>query len=99
MPEILYDMEIDDLRIMIRGFEKRLEYEESLFKRLAYITHASMVSKPLSPERLWPARGKKKLTGEEIKKRSELMMERINLMEKIDKEKRKLNGGRVKGSN
>lgn len=89
MPEVWYDMQIDDFFLMVKGFQKRKEYGEGLFKRLAYIVHASMVSKPLNPDKLWPMNGEKRMTQDDLNKRSEIMMKRIELMQKIEDEKKK----------
>ncbi len=90
-------MDLEDFLLMCKGFWKKNEYEENRFKRMAYITHASMVSKPLHPDKLWPIGEVKKVSKEDLKKRSESVMAKIQLMQKIDNAKK--NGRAVKNSN
>jgi len=74
---------------MQKGFWDRQKYEQGLLRRVAYIVHASMVTKPLDPERLWPLDPAKKLTKEQLKKRSDVIMGQLELMQKIEDEKKK----------
>lgn len=97
MPDVFYDMEIQDFLLMSKGFWKRQEYEESKFKRLAVITHSSMVGKPLHPDKLWPIGESKKVDKDFLKKRSESVMKQLEMMERIEQEMKK--NGAVKNSN
>lgn len=91
-PDVFYRMRMKDFWLKAKGFWERLKYEQHTFRRLAYITHASFVSKPLSAERLWPIDTEyKKVTQEDLNKRSAAIMERIQLMQAIEDEKAKRN--------
>lgn len=91
-PDVFYRMRLKDFLLKSKGFWERLKYDQYMMRRLAYITHASFVSKPLSAERLWPIDTEyKKVTQEDLDKRSADIMKRIQLMQAIEDEKAKRN--------
>lgn len=96
-PGDFYEMETADFLLSSEGFRQKMDYEQSLLKRVAYITHASMVQKPLHPDKLWPIGEVKKIDKEYLKKRSSAIMDKLALMQKIDEEKK--NGRAVKNRN
>ena len=91
-------MKLTDFVLMTKGFWDRRKYEQHIVRRLAYITRASMVSKPLHPNKIWPIDDveSKPVTKEELKARSEEVMRRLKVFNetqtRIKEEKRKKNG-------
>ena len=91
-PEVFYRMETEDFLLAVKGFWERLKYEQHIFRRLAYITHASMSPKPLTPQRLWPMDGEEiKMTKEQLKERGLAVEKRLKMMQAIQDEKAKRN--------
>lgn len=94
-------MEMDDFNLMSKGFWDKKKYEQHLLRRVAYIAHASMVSKPLSPDKIWKIDDveSKKKTPEEMKAERDEIMRRVRFTNKIlaekEKNKKKKNGGRA----
>ena len=89
-------MEMEDFRLMMKGYWKKEQYHESLFRNVAWITHASFVSKAVPMNQLWPIGEKEKpLTREELNSRSEEIKKRVELTNKILAEKEKIKNGRA----
>jgi hypothetical protein len=98
-PEVWYDMEMEDFTLMMKGYWKKETYHERIFRNVAWITHASFVSKAIPMNRLWPiGEQDKPLSKAELDKRSEEIMKRVELTNKILEEKAK-HGGTVKNRN
>ena len=47
-------MDIEEYALKRKGWHNQLIYEQTIFRRLAYIIHISLVEKPKSAEKLWP---------------------------------------------
>jgi hypothetical protein len=71
-PYDYYCMTWYEYNLKCEGFVKAKELDQHLLRRVAYIVHCSMVSKPLSPEKLWPigdeAKDKDKISPSLMKK-------------------------------
>ena len=95
-------MLIDDFTLMCNGFWKKERYHEGIFRNVAWIIHASFVNKAIPINVLWPIGEKDKpMTQEQLNKRSEEIMKRVELTNKILAEKEKLHkrGRTTKNSN
>jgi hypothetical protein len=91
-PDVFFRMRMKDFLLKAEGFWERLKYDQQIIRRLAYITHASMSPKPLTPQRLWPMDGEeKKLTKEDLKERGMAVERRLRMMQAIQDEKAKKN--------
>jgi hypothetical protein len=62
LPYDYYCMTWHEYNLKCEGFVRAKEMDQHLLRRVAYIVHASMVSKPLSPDKLWPIGESKKET-------------------------------------
>jgi hypothetical protein len=58
-PYDYYTMSWADYHLTCEGWVKARENDQYLLRRVAYIVHASMVSKPVDPDKLWPIGEKK----------------------------------------
>jgi hypothetical protein len=99
MPEVWYDMLIEDFVLMSNGYKQKREYEEDRFRRVAWITHASFASKAVPMNTLWPIGERDKpITQDDLRKRSEDIMKKVRLNNKLLEEKEK-RGRAAKNSN
>ena len=100
-------MEIDDFRLMCKGYWKRRERDELNFANVAFVIDAfatGLAGKRANYKNFikgWFGNADKPMTQEEHKKRSEEIMKRVELTNKILVEKEKMfkNGGTTQSHN
>lgn len=100
-------MEIDDFRLMSKGYWKRRERDELNFANVAFVIDAfatGIAGKRANYKKFinsWFGKVEPQMTREEATKRSEEIMKRVELTNKILAEKEKMfkNGRTAKSSN
>lgn len=96
MPEVFYDMELEDFFLMQKGFFNRRKNDDMSFAKVAFYIaaiHQNIAGKPLHGNRFiaeWFGEKEKQMTQEELDKRSLAVMAQLELAEKIRAEKKKL---------
>ncbi len=96
MPEVFYDMELEDFFLMQKGFFNKRKSESMDFAKVAFhiaAIYQGLAGKPLYGNRFmaeWFGEKEKQMTQEELDKRSIAIMKQLELREKIEEEKRKL---------
>ena len=104
MPEVFYDMELEDFFLMQKGFFNRRKSDDMSFAKVAFYIaaiHQNIAGKPLHGKQFimeWFGEKEKQMSQEDLKKRSEEIMKRVELTNKILAEKEK-NGRAAKNSN
>jgi hypothetical protein len=68
-PYDYYIMTWSEYHLKCVGFNRAREIDQYLLRRVAYIVHASMVSKPVDPEKLWPIGEKKSEVSSSLMKK------------------------------
>lgn len=97
MPEVFYDMELEDFSLMQKGFFDKRKQDQLQFANVAFCVDAigSMFSKQRPNYKAftaaWFGEKPKVPTQEELKKRSDAIMSKLAVMQKIQDEKDKLN--------
>jgi hypothetical protein len=97
MPEVFYDMELEDFFLMQKGFFNRRKNDDMSFAKVAFYIaaiHQNIAGKPLFGKRFiaeWFGEKEKQMTQEQLNERSKQIMERLEMMQKIDDEKQKKN--------
>lgn len=110
MPEVFYDMELEDFFFMQKGFFAKRKNDDLSFAKVAFYIaaiHQNIAGKTLSGKTFiseWFGEKPKPLNKEDLTDRSKKMMERVRLTNKIIEEKEKIkkqikNAERIKNSN
>ena len=96
MPEVFYDMELEDFFLMQKGFFNKRKNDDMSFAKVAFYIaaiHQNIAGKPLHGSRFiaeWFGEKEKQMTPEELAERSKKIMAKLDVMQKIEDEKRKL---------
>jgi len=104
MPEVFYDMELEDFFLMQKGYFNRRKADEIRFAKVAFYVNAigeNLAGKTAHGEKFimqWLGEQPRMKTQEQLVKESEAVMARLALMQKIDDERKK-NGRTAKNSN
>jgi len=105
MPEVFYDMELEDFFLMQKGFFNKRKVDDLSFAKVAFYIaaiHQNIAGKPIYGKKFiaeWFGEKEKQMSKEDLAKRSEVIMKKLELMQKIDDEKKKINGRRTENSN
>lgn len=108
MPEVFYDMELEDFFLMQKGFFNKRKNDDLSFAKVAFYIaaiHQNIAGKTLSGKTFiseWFGEKKKVVNKEDSKNRSKEIMERVKLTNKLIEEKEKfkrINAERIKNSN
>lgn len=111
MPEIFYDMDLDDFHLMQKGFFNKRKADDINFGKVAFYIAAihqnGLAGKPIQMGKFisdWLGEKSQAMNKEDLKERSERIMKRVREMQKIEDEKIKLGlikkrGKRTKNSN
>lgn len=111
MPEVFYDMELDDFFLMQKGFFNKRKDDSLNFAKVGFYIAAihqnGLAGKSLSSKTFyqdWFGEVAKPVSKEGLKERSKEMMERVKYTMKIIEEKEKIksskkNAQRIKNSN
>lgn len=110
MPEVFYDMELEDFFLMQKGFFNKRKNDDLSFAKVAFYIaaiHQNVAGKTLSGKQFiseWFGEKPKPVSKEQLKSKSKDMMERVRLTNKLIEEKEKIkklikNAERVKNSN
>jgi hypothetical protein len=97
-------MELSDFSLMCKGFFARRKSDDMSFAKVAFYIaaiHQNIAGKPLHGKQFimeWFGEKPKQLTQDELKERSVSIMKRLELMQKIEDERRK-NGRTTQNSN
>lgn len=105
MPDVWFEMEMDDFALMSKGYWSRRKRDEMNFANVAFIIDAFATG--LSGKKAnyktfikgWFGEYDKPMTQEQLNKRSEEIMKRVELTNKILAEKEKMYGRAAKNSN
>ncbi len=105
MPDVWFEMEMDDFTLMSKGYWAKRRRDEMNFANVAFIIDAFATG--LSGKRAnyktfikgWFGEYDKPMTQEQLNKRSEEIMKKVELTNKLLAEKEKLYGRRAKNSN
>ncbi len=105
MPDVWFEMEMDDFHLMSNGYWAKRRRDEMNFANVAFIIDAFATG--LSGKRAnyktfikgWFGEYDKPMTQEQLNKRSEEIMKKVELTNKILAEKEKLYGRAAKNSN
>jgi hypothetical protein len=95
MPEIFYDMDLGDFMLMQKGFFARRKSDDLSFAKVAFYIaaiHQNIAGKPLHGKQFimeWFGEKPQGLTKEELTERSRVVRQKLELMQKIEDEKRK----------
>jgi len=96
MPEVFYDMELEDFFLMQKGFFNKRKSESMDFAKVAFYIaaiHQNIAGKPLHGSRFiaeWFGEKERTLTQEQLDERSKAIMARVELTNKIEEERRKI---------
>lgn len=96
MPEVFYDMELEDFFLMQKGFFNKRKSDDMSFAKVAFYIaaiHQNIAGKPLAGKQFiadWFGEKPKQVSKEELKDRSKNMMERVRLTNKLLEEKEKI---------
>jgi len=99
MPDVFFEMEMDDFFLMVKGYWKKRERDELNFANVAFVIDAFATG--LSGKRAnykkfikgWFGHADKAVTKEELDKRS------MEIMKKAEKEKKNKNARTAKNNN
>jgi len=107
MPDVFFEMEMDDFFLMVKGYWKKRERDELNFANVAFVIDAFATG--LSGKRAnykkfikgWFGHADKAVTKEELDKRSMEIMKKVELTNKIlaEKEKKNKNARTAKNNN
>ena len=98
-------MLIDDFRLMCKGYWKKRERDELNFANVAFVIDAfatGLAGKRANYKKFingWFGKVEQQMTREDLNKRSEEIMKRVELTNKILAEKEKMFNGRTAKSN
>ena len=104
MPEVFYDMELEDFFLMQKGFFDKRKADEIRFAKVAFYVNAigeNLAGKPAHGEKFirdWLGEKPKQTTQEDLNARSKRISEMIAFREQIKAEKKK-NARAVKNNN
>jgi hypothetical protein len=96
MPEVFYDMELEDFFLMQKGFFNKRKSESMDFAKVAFYIaaiHQNIAGKPLHGSRFiaeWFGEKERVMTQEQLDERSKAIMARVELTNKIEEERRKI---------
>ena len=96
MPEVFYDMELEDFFLMQKGFFNKRKSESMDFAKVAFYIaaiHQNIAGKTLTGRAFiseWFGEKPKPMNKDELKDRSKEMMERVRFTNKILEEKEKV---------
>jgi len=97
MPEVFYDMELEDFFLMQKGFFNRRKNDDMSFAKVAFYIaaiHQNLAGKPLHGKQFvsqWFGEKEKQMTQEELNKQSIEIMKRVEITNKILEEREKKN--------
>lgn len=97
MPEVFYDMELEDFFLMQKGFSNKLRAEEMRFAKVAFhiaaIHQNGLAGKPIHGDKFWKdwiGEKTKPMTQEQLDERSKSIMERVKITDKILEERERI---------
>lgn len=96
MPEVFYDMDLEDFFLMQKGFFDRRKNDDMSFAKVAFYIaaiHQNIAGKALIGKQFiaeWFGEKPNKLSKDELKNRSKEMMERVRLANKLIEEREKI---------
>ena len=109
MPDVWFEMELDDFTLMSKGYWARRKRDETNFANVAFTIDAfasGLAGKTINYKtwiKGWFGESEKPMTKEELNKRSAEVMKKVEFANKILAEKEKLrkkkNGRAVKNNN
>ena len=97
MPEVFYDMELEDFFLMQKGFFNRRKNDDMSFAKVAFYIaaiHQNLAGKPLHGKQFvsqWFGEKEKQMTQEELNKQSIEIMKRVEITNKILEERERKN--------
>lgn len=97
MPEVFYDMELEDFFLMQKGFFNKRKNDDMSFAKVAFYVaaiHQNIAGKPLHGKQFisqWFGEKEKQMSPEEKAKENKKIMAQLELMQKIQDEKKKKN--------
>ena len=97
MPEVWFDMELEDFFLMQKGFFNRRKNDDMSFAKVAFYIaaiHQNIAGKPLHGKKFiteWFGEKEKQMTQEELNKQSIEIMKRIEITNKILEERERKN--------
>ncbi len=96
LPDDFYRMDVDDFSLMCKGFFAKRKQDQLQFANVAFCVDAigwGLAGKPANYKKFiadWFGEKPKVTTQEDLKKRSDTIMEKLAIMQKIQDEKDKL---------
>lgn len=96
MPEVFYDMELEDFGLMSKGFFAKRKADDLRFAKSAFWPFAireNIDGKPAFMAKFvaqWFGEKEKQMSKEDLAERSKAIMNKLELMQKIQDEKDKL---------
>jgi len=96
MPEVFYDMEMEDFFLMQKGFFNKRKNDDMSFAKVAFYIaaiHQNIAGKPLVGKTFiaeWFGEKTKPIDKEELRNRSREVMRRVMLKNKLLEEKEKV---------